>query len=127
MESRHDEEIIPQPHFGHAQALGQMCGLTLLEAQSLAHDGELDIPGLVHQFSAIGDRSDLLWQGRQQHALCLCLLAQFLLAPSFGRASIRLIEVAQCLKEGKSCMGLALAENLMGLDAFRRARTRRDG
>ncbi|GMP23079.1 hypothetical protein CsSME_00000814 [Camellia sinensis var. sinensis] len=63
MESRRNEEIIPQPRFGHAQALGRMCGLSLHEARSLAHDGELDIPGLIHRFSAIGDRSDLLWRG----------------------------------------------------------------
>ncbi|GMP55748.1 hypothetical protein CsSME_00020478 [Camellia sinensis var. sinensis] len=61
MESLCDEEIMLQPRFGHAQALERMCGLTLHEARSLAHDGELDIPGLVHQFSAIRDRSDLLW------------------------------------------------------------------
>ncbi|KAL7222722.1 hypothetical protein ACSBR1_024425 [Camellia fascicularis] len=61
MESRRDEEIIIQPRFGHALALGQMCGLTLHEARSLDHDGELDIPSLIHQFSDIGDRGDLLW------------------------------------------------------------------
>ncbi|GMP79240.1 hypothetical protein CsSME_00034866 [Camellia sinensis var. sinensis] len=48
METWHDEEIMPQPRFGHAQALGRMCGLTLHEARSLAHDGELDIPSLIH-------------------------------------------------------------------------------
>ncbi|KAL7234489.1 hypothetical protein ACSBR1_017989 [Camellia fascicularis] len=48
------------------------------------------------------------------------MLAHFLLVPSCGGASIRLIEVAQDLKEGKSCIGLALAETLMGLDVFHR-------
>lgn len=82
METWRDEEIMPQPHFGHAQALGRMCGLTLHEAQSLAHDGELDISSLIYLFSNIGDRGDPFWRGFQQHALCLCMLAYFLLAPS---------------------------------------------
>jgi len=51
------------------------------------------------------------------------MLPHFLLVPSFGRSSIRLIKVAQGLKEGKSCIGLALAETLMGLDAFHRRET----
>ncbi|GMP83866.1 hypothetical protein CsSME_00037638 [Camellia sinensis var. sinensis] len=60
MESRHDGEITLQPRFGHALALGRMCGFTLHEARSLAHDRELDLPSLIHRFSDIGDRSDLL-------------------------------------------------------------------
>ncbi|GMP32016.1 hypothetical protein CsSME_00005971 [Camellia sinensis var. sinensis] len=118
MESRREEEIMPQPHFGHAQALGQMCGLTLHEARSLAHNRELDIPNLIQRFFDVDDRGDLLWQSFRQYALCLCMLAHFLLAPSFRGSSIRLIKVAQGLKEGKSCIGLVLAETLMGLDAF---------
>ncbi|GMP53838.1 hypothetical protein CsSME_00019190 [Camellia sinensis var. sinensis] len=55
MESWHNEKIILQSHFGHALALGRMCGLTLHDARSLAHDGELDIPNLIHRFSDIGD------------------------------------------------------------------------
>lgn len=102
-----------------------MCRLLVHEARSFAHDGELDIPGLVHQFSIIRDKSDFLWRSHRQHALCLCLLAQFLIAPSFGGASFRLIKVAQCLKEGKSCIGLALAETLMGLDVVHRRETTR--
>ncbi|KAL7222904.1 hypothetical protein ACSBR1_024566 [Camellia fascicularis] len=119
MASRRDEEIMPQPCFGHAWALGQMCALSLQEARSL------EIPSLIHRFFAIEDRSDLLWRGYRQYALYLCLLAHFLLAPSYSGASIRLIEVAQYLKVGKSCMGLALAETLMGLDAFYRRETTR--
>lgn len=98
-----------------------MCGLSFNEAKSLAHDGELDIPGLICRFSGIRNRRDLLWQGYRQHALCLCLLAHYLLAPSVSGVPIRLIEVAQRLKEGRSCIGLALAE--MGLDAFHRRET----
>lgn len=48
------------------------------------------------------------------------MLAHFFLAPSFGGSSIRLIEVAQGLNEGKSCTGLALGETLMSLDGFHR-------
>lgn len=125
MESQRDQEIMLQPCFGHAQALGRMCGLTLHEARSLAHNGELDIPDLIRQFSITGDKDDLLWRGYRQHAFCLCLLAHFLLASSRGGVSIKLIEVAQCLKEGKSCMGLVLAETLTGLDAFQRGETTR--
>ncbi|KAL7215273.1 hypothetical protein ACSBR1_027438 [Camellia fascicularis] len=78
MESRHDEEIMPQLHFDHAQALGWMCGLTVHEARSLAHNGELDIPDLIHQFSDIGNRGDLLWQDYRQHpSFYVCLRTFF--------------------------------------------------
>jgi len=60
MKSRRDKEIMPQPRFGHSQVLGRMCGLTLHEAQSLAHNEELDISSLIHRFSNVGDRCDLL-------------------------------------------------------------------
>ncbi|CAL5335643.1 unnamed protein product [Camellia sinensis] len=53
----------------------------------------------------------------------MCMLAHFLLAPGFGGSSIRLIEEAQGLKEDKSCIGLTLAETLMGLDTFHRRET----
>jgi len=60
MESQRDKEIMLQPCFGHAQALGRMYGLTLYEARSLAHNGELDIPDLIRRFSITGDKDDLL-------------------------------------------------------------------
>ncbi|KAL7229012.1 hypothetical protein ACSBR2_007664 [Camellia fascicularis] len=73
MKSWHDEEILPQLRFSHAQALARMCGLTLREARSLAHNGELDIPSLIHRFSTIGNKGDLLWRVYRQHALYLCM------------------------------------------------------
>ncbi|KAF5934304.1 hypothetical protein HYC85_030475 [Camellia sinensis] len=118
MESEGHEEILPQFRFGYAQALGRMCGLTAHDARSLICNGELDILGLIYRFSDAGDRSNHCWQGLRQHALCLCLLSHFLLSLGFGGSSIRLIEVAQGLKEGKSCIAMTLAETLMGLDAF---------
>ena len=120
MESESHEEILPQFRFGHAQALGRMCGLTAHDARSLIYNGELDILGLIYHFSDAGDRSNHCWQGLRQHALCLCLLSHFLLSAGFGGSSIRLIEVAQGLKEGKGCIAMTLAETLMGLDAFHR-------
>ncbi|KAF5932678.1 hypothetical protein HYC85_028849 [Camellia sinensis] len=62
MESWCGKAIMPQPRFGHAQALGRKCRLSMHKAWSLAYDRELDMPGLVHRFSTIGDRSDLLWR-----------------------------------------------------------------
>jgi len=120
-----NEEILPQLRFGHAQALGRMCGLTMHDAQSLIRDGELDILSLIHQFSDAGDHGGHYWQGFRQHALCLCMLSHFLLASGFNGPSVRLIEVAQGLKAGKSCMAMTLAETLMGLVAFHRRQTTR--
>ncbi|KAF5934058.1 hypothetical protein HYC85_030229 [Camellia sinensis] len=125
MESECHEEILPQFHFGHAQALGRMCGLTAHDARSLICNGELHILGLIHRFSDADDRSNHYWQGFRQHALCLCLLSHFLLSPGFGGSSIRLIEVAQGLKEGKGCIAITLAETLMGLDSIYRRETTR--
>ncbi|KAL7175530.1 hypothetical protein ACSBR2_029182 [Camellia fascicularis] len=100
-----------------------MCGISLSEACTLAYDGELDIPGLICHFLSIGDRCDFIWWRHRQHTLCLCLLAHYLLASSSGRVSIRLVEMTQCIREGKSYIGLVLAETFMGLDAFRRHET----
>ena len=102
-----------------------MCGLTAHDARSLICNGELDILGLIHHFSDAGARSNHYWLGFRQHALCLCLLSHFLLSPGFGGFSIRLIEVAQGLKEGRSCIAMTLAETLMGLDAIHRRETTR--
>ena len=123
MESERHEEILSQFRFGHAQALGQMCGLTMHDARSLIYNGELDILGLIHRFSDADNRGDHHWLGFRQHALCLCMLSHFLLAPGFSGSSIRLIEVAHGLKEGKSYIVMTLAEPLMGLDAFYRRET----
>ena len=114
MESESCEEILPQFRFGLAQALGRMCGLTTHDARSLTCNGELDFLGWIYSFSDASDRSDHHWQGFRQHALCLCMLSHFLLASGFGGSSIRLIEVAQGLKDEKSCIAMTLAETLMG-------------
>ncbi|KAF5931961.1 hypothetical protein HYC85_028132 [Camellia sinensis] len=103
----------------------RICGLTAHDARSLICNGELDILGLIHRFSDAGDRSNHYWQGFRQHALCLCLLSHFLLSPGFGGFSIRLIEVAQGLKEGKGCIAMTLAETLIGLDSIYRRETTR--
>ncbi|KAF5933910.1 hypothetical protein HYC85_030081 [Camellia sinensis] len=97
MESGRDEELLPQLNFGHAQSLGRMCGLSMRDARSLICDGMLDIPSLANRFSGAGS----------------------------GGSSVRLTEVAQGLKEGKSCIAMTLAETLMGLDAFYRYGTTR--
>lgn len=60
MESHRDKEIMFQPRFGHAQALGRMCGLTLHEARSLAYNRELGIPVLISQFSPLVKKVFLL-------------------------------------------------------------------
>ena len=125
MESEREEEILPQYRFSHIQALGRMCGLAMHDARLLICDGELDIPSLVHLFSDAGDRSDHHWQGVRRHALCLCMLSHFLLASGCEGSSVRLIEVAQGLEKGKSCIAMTLAETLMGLDAFHHRETTR--
>jgi len=102
MKSERDEEILPQLCFGHIQALGRICRLTLYDARSLIRDGELDIPSLIRRFSDAGDRGDHHWQGFRQHVLCLCMLSHFLLPPGSGGSSVRLIEVAKGVKEGKN-------------------------
>lgn len=53
------------------------------------------------------------------------MLSHFLFVSGSGGPSVRLIEVAQGLKEGKSCIAMILAETLLGLDAFYRRETTR--
>ena len=91
------------------------------DARSLIYDRMLDIPSLIYRFSDAGDRNNRHWQGFRRHALCLCMLSHFL----FASGSVRLIEVTQGLKEGKSCVVMTLAEILMGLDTFYRRETTR--
>ncbi|KAL7170988.1 hypothetical protein ACSBR2_035780 [Camellia fascicularis] len=100
-----------------------MCGLSPKESQSLAYDEGLDVFRLIHKLFVVGDRSDPIWQGHRQHEHCMCLLSHFLLARSDNKTTTKVIEVAQQLRECQSCMGLALVETLMGLDAFRRRKT----
>ena len=48
------------------------------------------------------------------------MLSHFLLAPGSSGFGTRLIEVAEGLKEDKSCIAMTLAKTFMGLDAFHR-------
>ncbi|KAL7163661.1 hypothetical protein ACSBR2_039723 [Camellia fascicularis] len=88
MESERNEEILPQLYFGYAQALGQMCGLTMRDARSLTCDRMLDVPSLICRFSDAGDRGDRHWQGFRRHALCLCMLSHFLFVSGSGGSSV---------------------------------------
>ncbi|THG12002.1 hypothetical protein TEA_011508 [Camellia sinensis var. sinensis] len=83
-----------------------MRGLTPNEARSLAHNEGLDAFKLIHQIFVVRVRSDPIWQGHHQYALCMRLLSRCLLAPSGDRPSIKIIEVVQRLQKGVQLIGL---------------------
>ena len=75
MESESCEEILPQFRFGHAQALGRMCGLTTHDARSLTCNGELDILELIYHFSDTDDVATIIGKVSDNMPFaCVCYL-----------------------------------------------------
>ncbi|KAI8568252.1 hypothetical protein RHMOL_Rhmol02G0184000 [Rhododendron molle] len=69
-------------------------------------------------FSPPGDLRDMTYQTRRMIALCMCLLAAYLLVPSAGHASSALASVVVQVEARKDVIPMVLAETLIGLDKF---------
>ncbi|KAI8563783.1 hypothetical protein RHMOL_Rhmol03G0135700 [Rhododendron molle] len=89
-----------------AQTLSEKLGISKNASKSLTEGRALNIPHLINQFR--GNR----------FALCLCLLATFLLLQPDGQASSLLVSVAAQIDDHKDVSPMVLAETLMGLDAM---------
>ncbi|KAI8567969.1 hypothetical protein RHMOL_Rhmol02G0162700 [Rhododendron molle] len=92
-------------------------------ARYLISNGHLNVMRLIEMFSPLGDLADTTYQTRCMTALCMCLLAAYLLVPSTGHASLALISIAVQIEAQKNVILMVLAETLMGLDKVRSGET----
>ncbi|KAI8572047.1 hypothetical protein RHMOL_Rhmol01G0167900 [Rhododendron molle] len=118
------EEVIIPPVRGSAyRVLAAALGLGDGAARYLVRDGHLNVMRLIELFSPPGDLADMAYQTRRMTALCMCLLAAYLLVPSAGHASSALVSVATQVEARKDVVPMVLAETLIGLDKFRFGKT----
>ncbi|KAI8568250.1 hypothetical protein RHMOL_Rhmol02G0184000 [Rhododendron molle] len=98
------EVIIPPVRESAYRVLVAALGLSDNAARYLVRNGHLN------------DLRDMTYQTRRMIALCMCLLAAYLLVPSAGHASSALASVVVQVEARKDVIPMVLAETLIGLD-----------
>ena len=83
----------------------------------------LNVLRLFADYGPTGDLLDFTVQNRRMFALCMCLLALYLLVPYDGHPSSAIVGVAAQIEQRRDVVPLVLAETIMGLDAFKAGRT----
>ncbi|KAI8568253.1 hypothetical protein RHMOL_Rhmol02G0184000 [Rhododendron molle] len=99
------EVIIPPVRESAYRVLVAALGLSDNAARYLVRNGHRDL-------------RDMTYQTRRMIALCMCLLAAYLLVPSAGHASSALASVVVQVEARKDVIPMVLAETLIGLDKF---------
>ncbi|KAI8568251.1 hypothetical protein RHMOL_Rhmol02G0184000 [Rhododendron molle] len=112
------EVIIPPVRESAYRVLVAALGLSDNAARYLVRNGHLNAMRLIELFSPPGDLRDMTYQTRRMIALCMCLLAAYLLVPSAGHASSALASVVVQVEARKDVIPMVLAETLIGLDKF---------
>ncbi|KAI8568246.1 hypothetical protein RHMOL_Rhmol02G0184000 [Rhododendron molle] len=100
------EVIIPPVRESAYRVLVAALGLSDNAARYLVRNGHLNAMRLIELFSP------------RMIALCMCLLAAYLLVPSAGHASSALASVVVQVEARKDVIPMVLAETLIGLDKF---------
>ncbi|KAI8568255.1 hypothetical protein RHMOL_Rhmol02G0184000 [Rhododendron molle] len=98
------EVIIPPVRESAYRVLVAALGLSDNAARYLVRNGHLNAMRLI--------------ETRRMIALCMCLLAAYLLVPSAGHASSALASVVVQVEARKDVIPMVLAETLIGLDKF---------
>jgi len=106
-----------------AKILKNKLGVNESTAKYLLRGNALNILRLFADFRPCGDLTDFALQNRRMFALCMCLLASYLLVPLDGNASPSIVSVALQIEQRRDVVPMVLAETLMGLDAICSGRT----
>ncbi|KAI8530324.1 hypothetical protein RHMOL_Rhmol11G0048300 [Rhododendron molle] len=110
------EVIIPPVSESIYRVLAAALGLGDGAARYLVRDGRLNVMRLIELFSPPRDLADVTYQTRCMTALCMCLLAAYLLVLSARHTSSALVSVAVHVEARKDAIPMVLAETLIGLD-----------
>lgn len=108
--------VIPPLRVSMAGILRVKLGVSDGLSKFLVRGGELNVMRLIEIFMQDGDPYDFVWQSRLLSALCMCLLAAYLLVSPDGRASHLLVGVTAQIEERRDVVPMVLAETLIGLD-----------
>ncbi|KAH7856490.1 hypothetical protein Vadar_001946 [Vaccinium darrowii] len=107
----------------YANILGRKLGLGSGAARFLIRNETLNVLRLFADYGPTGDLLDFTVQNRRMFALCMCLLALYLLVPYDGHPSSAIVGVAVQIEQRRDVVPLVLAETIMGLDAVKAGRT----
>ena len=117
------EPVVPPNRANLVKILKEKLGVSDGVARHLIRGGSLDILRLFADFSPRGNPLDYTVQNRRMFALCMCLLATYLLVPNDGNPNPSIISVAAQIEQRRDVVPMVLAETLMGLDAVKSGRT----
>jgi len=117
------EPVVPPLRESLSKILKDKLGVNEGTAKYLLRGNALDILRLFADFRPCGDLTDFTIQNRRMFALCMCLLASYLLVPLDGNASPSIASVALQIEQRRDVVPMVLAETLMGLDAICSGRT----
>jgi hypothetical protein len=117
------DPVIPPIRQNYANILSRKLGLGNGAARFLIRNETLNILRLFADYSPTGDLLDFTVQNRRMFALCMCLLALYLLVPSDGHPNSAIVGVAAQIEQRRDVVPLVLAETIMGLDAVKTGRT----
>lgn len=117
------EPVVPPNRANLVKILKEKLGVSDGIARHLIRGGSLDILRLFADFSPRGNPLDYTVQNRRMFALCMCLLATYLLVPNDGNPNPSIISVAAQIEQRRDVVPMVLAETLMGLDAVKSGRT----
>lgn len=116
--------VIPPLRDTMAGVLRDKLGVSNALSKFLMRGGELNTLRLIEMFMREGDPYDFVWQGKRMSALCMFLLAAYLLVSSDGRASHLFAGISAQMEERRDVVPMVLAETLIGLDAVHARQTR---
>jgi hypothetical protein len=117
------DPVIPPIRQNYADILSRKLGLGNGAARFLIRNETLNVLRLFADFGPTGDLLDFAVQNRRMFALCMCLLALYLLVPCDGHPSSAIVGVAAQIEQRRDVVPLVLAETIMGLDAVKAGRT----
>lgn len=108
--------VVPTIQVSAVTTLQTMLSLSRSKAVQFLPHGEFNVLRLIEHFRPMGDPNDEAYQKRRRAALCIALLARYLLVPGNGKVSHSLAMVTSQMLEDKNIVPLILAETLLGLD-----------
>ncbi|KAH7850139.1 hypothetical protein Vadar_028441 [Vaccinium darrowii] len=117
------DPVIPPIRQNYADILSRKLGLGNGAARFLICNETLNVLRLFADYGPTSDLLDFTVQNRRMFALCMCLLALYLLVPYDGHPSSVIVGVAAQIEQRRDVVPLVLAETIMGLDAVKVGRT----
>ncbi|KAH7862524.1 hypothetical protein Vadar_006040 [Vaccinium darrowii] len=115
--------FVPSEKLEFEGSWSRKLGLGNGAARFLIRNETLNVLRLFADYGPTGDLLDFTVQNRRMFALCMCLLALYLLVPYDGHPSSAIVGIAAQIEQRRDVVPMVLAETIMGLDAVKAGRT----